>query len=67
VAARLTEITEGPEPELGALPDRANDVDMVMDAETTAKVIGWRSRVELDDGLRRTVGWFRAERAAGRF
>jgi UDP-glucose 4-epimerase len=66
VAARLTAITGGPEPELGALPDRASDVDIAMDAETTAKVIGWRSRVELDDGLRRTVDWYRAERAAGR-
>jgi UDP-glucose 4-epimerase len=67
VAARLTAITGGPEPELGALPDRVSDVDVVMDAETTARVIGWRSRVELDDGLQRTVDWYRAELAAGHF
>jgi UDP-glucose 4-epimerase len=66
VAARLTAITGGPEPELGALPDRAGDVDVTMDAHATAGAIGWRAKVGLADGLARTVEWFRAERAAGR-
>ena len=51
VAARLTAITGGPAPELGALPDRANDVDVVMDVEPTRKAIGWRPSVELGEGL----------------
>ena len=65
VAARLTAITGGPEPELGVLPDRANDVNLVMDADATARVIGWRAKVSLDEGLLRTVDWYRSERAAG--
>jgi UDP-glucose 4-epimerase len=66
VAARLTALTGGPPPELGALPDRPNDVDIVMDAEGTARAMGWRARVGLDEGLGRTIDWYRDERAAGR-
>jgi nucleoside-diphosphate-sugar epimerase len=66
VVARLTAITGGPEPEIGALPDRAGDIDLAMDAATTARMTGWAAKVRLDEGLPRTVEWFRTERAAGR-
>ena len=66
VADRLTAIMGGPPAEKGALADRANDRDVVTDAEATARRIGWRARISLDEGLRRSVVWYRAERAAGR-
>ena len=66
VAARLTALTGGPAPELGALPDRPNDLDVVMDADATARTMGWRARIGIDEGLRRTVDWYRDERATGR-
>jgi len=66
VAERLTALTGGPEPDLGALPDRANDVEAVMDTATTAQRIGWRAEIDLAEGLRQTVSWFRSERSAGR-
>src|SRR4051812_23053780 len=67
IAGRLPAITGGPAPEVGALPDRQHDHDVVADADGTARRIGWRAGVSLDEGLRRTVDWYRAERAAGRF
>jgi nucleoside-diphosphate-sugar epimerase len=66
IAERLAAITGGPRPEIGALADRSNDCDVVADADTTARLIGWRARVSLDEGLRRSVEWYRTERAAGR-
>jgi UDP-glucose 4-epimerase len=66
VATRITAITGGPPPEIGALPDRPNDRDVVANAADAARRIGWRAAVGLDDGLRRCVEWYRAERAAGR-
>jgi len=66
VADRLTAIMGGPPAEKGALADRANDRDVVTDADATARRIGWRARISLDEGLRRSVDWYRAERAAGR-
>jgi nucleoside-diphosphate-sugar epimerase len=66
VAERITRITGGPAPELGALPDRAQDRNVVADAARTARSIGWRAAHDLDAGLRRSVEWYRQERAAGR-
>jgi UDP-glucose 4-epimerase len=66
VAQRITAITGGPAPEIGALPDRANDRDLVANADDAERRIGWRAKLDLDDGLRRCVEWYRAERAAGR-
>jgi UDP-glucose 4-epimerase len=66
VAARLTARMAGVAPEMGALPDRANEADIVANVDETARRIGWRAKVGLDEGLRRTIDWYRAERAAGR-
>lgn len=66
IAERLTRITGGPAPERGALPDRAQDRTVLADASETARRIGWRATCDLDTGLRRTVAWYRQERAAGR-
>ena len=66
VAERLTAFTGGPAPERGALPDRALDHDVVADAARAERLIGWRAKHDLDAGLRRSVDWYRRERAAGR-
>jgi nucleoside-diphosphate-sugar epimerase len=66
VAQRITAITGGPAPEVGALPDRANDRDLVANADDAARRIGWRAKIDLDEGLRRCVEWYRQERAAER-
>lgn len=65
VARRLAVHTGGKAPEIGALPDRAQDVDMQLDAEATTRAIGWRAQVTLEEGLARTVQWYRDEQGAG--
>jgi nucleoside-diphosphate-sugar epimerase len=47
----------------GALPYRPGEVmRLSADAERTAHLTGWRARVELADGLARTIDWMRGER-----
>lgn len=46
----------------GALPYRRNEVPcLVADAERTATLVGWRSRTDLENGLRRTIDGFSRE------
>ncbi|MDX6504307.1 MAG: hypothetical protein QOE29_1432 [Gaiellaceae bacterium] len=56
----------GVEPAFGALPDRPLEQVRRADVPRTTECLGWRPAVELDEGLRRTVDWFRAELGAGR-
>ena len=53
-AARIT---------FGAVADRANEVEPKADVARTHALLGWRPEVALDDGLRRTVDWYRANPA----
>jgi nucleoside-diphosphate-sugar epimerase len=63
VVERLAELTEaGVGPLFGALPDRLLEEDLVADVEETDRFLGWRATTDLDEGLRRTVDWLRAER-----
>jgi nucleoside-diphosphate-sugar epimerase len=48
-------VTPRLEPEFGALRDRPGEVIRQADVARTAALIGWRPRVDLDEGLRRTV------------
>jgi nucleoside-diphosphate-sugar epimerase len=56
VVDRLVElVAPGVVPELGARADREGEVVRQADVARTAARIGWRPRVGLDEGLRRTV------------
>lgn len=66
VAEIIGRFTRGPAAQLGALPDRHQDPDILLDVQAAARVFGFRARVSLEDGLSRTVEWYRTERAAGR-
>ncbi len=48
----------------GALPYRPGEVmHLAADADRTARLTGWRAKIGLEEGLRRTVDWVRAEMA----
>jgi UDP-glucose 4-epimerase len=69
VVARLRRLVGGDiEPRFGAVPDRKLERVRVADPATAAAAIGWRPRTSLDEGLARTVEFYRArlEPSAGR-
>ena len=46
--------------EIGALPDRPNEIRrMYADSARARELLGWRPAVDLEEGLRLTVDWFR--------
>ena len=44
---------------VGAVPDRPMEQERVADVERTFSLTGWRPTVSLEEGLRRTVEWYR--------
>jgi nucleoside-diphosphate-sugar epimerase len=46
----------------GALPDRKYDSARIADLSESGPLLGWSARVGLEEGLTRTVDWFRARR-----
>lgn len=53
------------QPRFGVVPVRPAEQHVQPDVEATAAALGWRATTSLDDGLRRTVEWFRAQAADG--
>jgi len=53
-------------PRFGALPERPLEQMRVADVEATAACLGWRARTPLEEGLRRTVDWYRRQGPASR-
>jgi nucleoside-diphosphate-sugar epimerase len=51
--------------ELGALPARANDVPLVVGANTRARALGWEPQYDLEAGLEQTIGWWKAHDTRG--
>jgi UDP-glucose 4-epimerase len=46
-------------PIFGALPVRPGEQEVEVDVDETARVLGWRATTGLEEGVRRTVAWFR--------
>lgn len=46
-------------PLFGTLPARAREQDVRPDVDEAARVLGWRASIGMDEGLRRTVAWYR--------
>jgi nucleoside-diphosphate-sugar epimerase len=46
-------------PRFGELPVRALEQEVEVDVDETARVLGWRATTGLEEGLRRTVAWYR--------
>lgn len=55
------------EAEFGALPERPTEImRMYSDASKARARLGWEPRTSLDEGLAKTIAWYREELAAGR-
>ena len=54
------------EPDFGALPERPTEImRMYSDATRARERLGYQPRTSLDDGLAKTIEWYRQELAAG--
>lgn len=61
VVTRLVALTDpSVRPEFGALPERPSEDHRVGDIRKTFAHLGWQPSVSLDEGLRRTVDWYRS-------
>ena len=49
----------GVTPAIGAVPDRAMEQIRKADTEKTEQLIGWRPQLTLEEGLERTLAWYR--------
>jgi nucleoside-diphosphate-sugar epimerase len=47
--------------QFGALPDRPYEVERRADAASTRSRLGWEAEISLEDGLQRTVNWYRVQ------
>jgi len=54
------------QPPFGVLQDRPMEPVRVARAEETGELLGWNPAMTLEDGLLRTVDWYRRELDAGR-
>jgi UDP-glucose 4-epimerase len=62
VVQKITQlVNNNVEPLLGALPDRPQERVRVADVESAYSKLNWKPTTTLDDGLKRTVDWYREQ------
>jgi len=65
VVRRVFDVAGAPPPAFGAEPDRPLERLRMPDVERAFALTGWRAQFDLDQGVRRTVDWYRAAMAEG--
>jgi nucleoside-diphosphate-sugar epimerase len=64
IVEALTRLVDvGLEPAFGARPERPMESERAADADAAFRAIGWRAAIPLDEGLRRTIAWYREHSA----
>ena len=53
-------------PQFGAIPDRPREQEIVADTAPALDRLGWRATTSLEDGLRKTAAWYKANPRADR-
>jgi len=53
------------QPTFGSVPERALEQVRTADADSSMRRLGWRTHVDLHDGLARTVEWYREQQRRG--
>ena len=68
LTTRILDLMGNPiEAEFGAMPERPTEImRMYCDATKARERLGWQPRTTLDEGLAKTIEWYRGELAAGR-
>lgn len=51
-------------PDFGKPPSGRPEHELAADTETAAELLGWQSSISLEEGLQRTVAWYRANLSA---
>jgi nucleoside-diphosphate-sugar epimerase len=61
LVAKLIEVMGSPvEPLFGVIPDRLREQEICADTGPALKRLNWRATISLEEGLRHTVAWYRA-------
>jgi nucleoside-diphosphate-sugar epimerase len=67
VVTRIVALTGSQfEPRFGIHPDRPSEVVRIADVVSAQTLLGWRPKTPLEEGLRKTIDWYRNEIANGR-
>lgn len=63
LATKILDLMDNPiEPQFGAMPERPTEIPrMYSDSSRAQKSLGWAPKHTLDDGLVKTIEWYRAE------
>jgi nucleoside-diphosphate-sugar epimerase len=60
VVERIDAAVGGPaHPRFGARPDRGGEASVAPDLDAPWAVLGWQAEVGVEEGVRRTVAWYR--------
>jgi len=51
-------------PQFGAVPDRPREQEIVADSAPALERLGWHATTSLEDGLRKTAAWYKANPGA---
>jgi nucleoside-diphosphate-sugar epimerase len=66
VVEAVRRLVGGPEPEFGALATRPDERMRAADTATARAALGWSAATTIEEGLERTVAWYRERAAEGR-